>query len=101
MFLIKLGVTWETRYEIPRDVNYPIRRLETCSRQDIDLYPTSLLLYFEYLTISTVTFQTVKTLVRELLEEPSDLGLHFLKKSSLDYKQAYKVEADKQGSSQQ
>ena len=32
-----------------------------------------------YLTMSTIIIQTVKTLIREILQEPSDLDVHFLK----------------------
>jgi len=41
----------------------------------------SLLFFFGYLTISTVAFQIVHTLIRGLLQEPSDQGLHCLKNS--------------------
>ena len=52
---------------------------------------TSLLSYFDNSTSATVTFQTVQTLIRGLLQEPSDLGLHCLKTSSVYYTQVYSL----------
>ena len=53
----------------------------------------SLLLYLAIGYSAISTFQTVQTLIRGLLQEPSDLGLHCLKNFSVRvYKHVYGVD---------